>query len=90
MINYTIEAVGEDYEDMDPMTASHKIHWGYLGLNTPWKEFPLLDVSGWLDTEDNIYKSNFTLFTDKSYFSALGNLEVCINYYNHTLAFPVK
>lgn len=79
LVNYTVEANDEDVEEEELVTFSgQKTHTCYIRLDTPWKDFQTLDLKGWLDIEDSTYKTNVTLFTDESYFTASGNLEVSV------------
>jgi hypothetical protein len=67
LLNYTYEV--EDDEEIDTHTAR-------LNIFSPFDALRLLDITGFIELQDKFYRTNFTLLTNQSHFTAGGDLEV--------------
>jgi hypothetical protein len=67
LLNYTYES-GED-EEIDT-------HATRLNIFTPFDALKLLDVTAFVEIQDKLYRTNFTLLTNQSRFTAGGDLKV--------------
>jgi hypothetical protein len=66
-LNYNYES-GEDGE-ID-------IHNTKLNIFSPFDALKLLDITVFVELQDTLYNSNFTLLTEQSHFTAGGHMEV--------------
>lgn len=76
MLNYTVETGEEDSGYDNENSTSLVVHRAHIHLHTPWEGFSLLDTKALLEIEDNVYRTNLTLFTSQTWFTIAANAEV--------------
>lgn len=77
MVNYTVEAPEPDPYLEEEVTSTGPVTRRIdLKLITPWEAFRLFTANGMLECDENVYKGDLRLRTDRSSFIVSANVEV--------------